>query len=155
MTILLAGIMVPILPYLLCFSAGAMLYVVVEELVQAICKIYPNPNNWQSLADYDSDEVGFMPGRDTYRTSAAQGNYWSLGYASRSLVPEDIDNGNYYIGRDLMNKKAIGVYDDMRIRVAVVDDNSGEGAVVIGAIDCLGVTSTDVRSIRKGVLGGF
>ena len=128
------------------------LNIVVEELVQAICKIYHNPNNWQSLADYDSDEVGFMPGRETYSTSAANGNYWSLGYASRSLVPEDIDNGNYYIGRDLMNKKAIGVYDDMRIRVAVVDDNSGEGAVVIGAIDCLGVTSTDVRSIRKGVL---
>ena len=129
-----------------------VLNIVVEELVQAICKIYPNPNNWQALADYDSDEVGFMDGRDTYQTSAAQGNYWSLGYASRSLLPEDIDNGKYYIGRDLMNKKAIGVYDDMRIRVAVVDDNSGEGAVVIGAIDCLGVTSTDVRSIRKGVL---
>lgn len=32
-TILLASIMVPILPYLLAFSAGAMLYVVVEELI--------------------------------------------------------------------------------------------------------------------------
>ena len=40
----------------------------------------------------------------------------------------------------------------MRIRVAVLDDNSGEGAVVIGAIDALGVTSTDVRAIRAGVL---
>jgi len=33
LTIPLAGIMVPVLPYLLCFSAGAMLYVVVEELI--------------------------------------------------------------------------------------------------------------------------
>ena len=33
LTILLADMMVPILPYLLCFSAGAMLYVVVEELI--------------------------------------------------------------------------------------------------------------------------
>ena len=33
LTILLAGIMVPILPYTLTFAAGAMLYVVVEELV--------------------------------------------------------------------------------------------------------------------------
>lgn len=33
LTILLAGLMVPILPYLLSFSAGAMLYVVVEELI--------------------------------------------------------------------------------------------------------------------------
>ena len=33
LTILLAGWVVPILPYLLTFSAGAMLYVVVEELI--------------------------------------------------------------------------------------------------------------------------
>ena len=32
-TILLAGLVVPILPYLLAFAAGAMLYVVVEELI--------------------------------------------------------------------------------------------------------------------------
>lgn len=32
-TILLAGLMVPILPYMLAFAAGAMLYVVVEELI--------------------------------------------------------------------------------------------------------------------------
>lgn len=33
LTILLAKMMVPVLPYLLSFSAGAMLYVVVEELI--------------------------------------------------------------------------------------------------------------------------
>ena len=33
LTILLAGIVVPVLPYLLSFAAGAMLYVVVEELI--------------------------------------------------------------------------------------------------------------------------
>ena len=33
LTILLSGIMVPVLPYLLSFAAGAMLYVVVEELI--------------------------------------------------------------------------------------------------------------------------
>ena len=33
LTILLSGILVPILPYLLSFAAGAMMYVVVEELV--------------------------------------------------------------------------------------------------------------------------
>lgn len=33
LTILLSGILVPILPYLLAFAAGAMLYVVVEELI--------------------------------------------------------------------------------------------------------------------------
>ena len=33
LTILLSGVLVPVLPYLLAFSAGAMLYVVVEELI--------------------------------------------------------------------------------------------------------------------------
>ena len=33
MMVLAAGIVVPALPYLLSFSAGAMLYVVVEELI--------------------------------------------------------------------------------------------------------------------------
>ena len=128
-----------------------VLNAVVEKLVQVICKFYPDPNNWETMDQYDSAEVGFLPGRETYQTQAGD-NYWTLGYASRSLLPEDIDNGSYYLGRDLMNKPAKGVYDDQRIRVAVIDDNSGEGAVVIGAIDALGVTSTDVRSIRKGVL---
>ena len=32
-TILLANIITPILPYMLAFAAGAMLYVVVEELI--------------------------------------------------------------------------------------------------------------------------
>ena len=33
LTILLAGILVPVLPYALSFAAGAMIYVVVEELI--------------------------------------------------------------------------------------------------------------------------
>ena len=33
LTIALAGILVPVLPYLLAFAAGAMLYVVVEEMI--------------------------------------------------------------------------------------------------------------------------
>ena len=33
LTIMAAGIVVPVLPYLLSFAAGAMIYVVVEELI--------------------------------------------------------------------------------------------------------------------------
>ena len=125
---------------------------VVENLVSAICKIYPNPPSWMSLDDYNSDEIGFLSGRDTYQTQAGEDNYWSLGYASVSIVPADVDTGIYNLGRDLNDKMAKGVYDDQRIRVVVIDDNSGEGAVVIGSIDALGVTSTDARAIRKAVV---
>ena len=125
---------------------------VVETLVSTICKIYPNPPSWLSMDEYDSEEIGFLPGRETYQTEAGEGNYWSLGYASASIVPEDIDEGIYNLGRDLNNKIAKGVYDDQRIRVAVIDDNSGEGAVIIGSVDGLGVTSTDARAIRMAVV---
>ena len=33
LTVLFAGLLVPAMPYLLSFAAGAMLYVVVEELI--------------------------------------------------------------------------------------------------------------------------
>ncbi|MBQ8209892.1 MAG: hypothetical protein IJZ35_04860 [Clostridia bacterium] len=125
---------------------------IVEGLVSAICKIYPNPPSWMNLSDYDSDEIGFLPGHEIYQTEAGEDNHWSLGYASVSIVPEDVDSGEYNLGRDLNNKMAKGVYDDQRIRVVVIDDNSGEGAVVIGSIDALGVTSTDARAIRMAVV---
>ncbi len=128
------------------------LNVIVEGLVKSICAIYVNPRDWQSMDEYDSDEIGFMAGRDTYQTSAGENNVWKLGYSKKSIVPDDIDSGKYNLGRDLLNKYAHGVYDDQCIRVAVIDDNSGEGAVVLGAIDALGVTSTDTRTIRKAVL---
>ncbi len=128
------------------------LNVVVEGLVKSICTIYLDPNDWQHLDNYDADEIGFMPGRDTYQTKAAENAVWKLGYAKKSIVPEDIDSGKYNLGRDLLNKYAEGVYDDQCIRVTVLDDNSGEGAVILAAVDALGVTSTDTRTIRKAIL---
>lgn len=123
-----------------------------EMLLRVICAFTPNPPDWKPQSEYNSEEVCFLKGREIYRTSPAEGAKWSLGYSSKSFVPEDIGQGRYYIGRDVTNRIAKGVYDDNRIRVAVIDDNSGDGALVFGAIDSLGVTSTDVRSIRKGVL---
>lgn len=37
-TILAAAVIIPALPYLLCFAAGAMIYVVVEELIPEMCQ---------------------------------------------------------------------------------------------------------------------
>lgn len=126
---------------------------VVEGLVKMISAIIPAPKSWIKKADYDDSDV--LKGRSVYAAEAKEDNEWSLGYASRSLIPADIDEGKYYLGRDLTNRMAKGVYDDMRIRVAAIDDGSGEGLTVIGAIDALGVNSTDIRAIREGVLKAF
>ncbi len=131
------------------------LNVVVEGLVKIICTLYPNPPSWADISEYSREEIGFLEGRDTYATEAKDGNVWSLGYASRSVVPADIDCGQYNLGRDLTNRYAEGVYDDMRIRVVAIDDGSGEGLLVLGAVDALGVTSTDARAIRQLVLSHY
>lgn len=128
------------------------LNVAVEALVSRICSLIPDPQNWQSIDEYSAEDSCFMPGRSVYQTQAGRQNAWCLGYSSRCILPDNVGEGRYYIGRDVTPRIAKGVYDDQRIRVSVIDDNSGEGAVVFGAIDSLGVTSTDVRSIRAGVL---
>ncbi len=128
------------------------LNVIVEGLVKTICTIYLDPNDWEHIDNYDSEEIGFLPGRDTYQTEAAENAVWKLGYAKKSIVPDDIDSGKYNLGRDLLNKYAKGVYDDQCIRVSAIDDNSGEGIVILGAVDSLGVTSTDTRAMRKAIL---
>ncbi len=126
---------------------------VVEGLVKMISAIIPAPKSWIDKSDYDDSLI--LKGRETYATEAKEGNEWSLGYASRTLIPDDFEAGKYYLGRDLTNRKAQGVYDDMRIRIAAVDDGSGEGITLIGAIDALGVNSTDVQTIREGILEAF
>ncbi len=128
------------------------LNVIVEKVVSAVCRLYPDPADWIPISEYSGEEAGFLKGRENYQTEAADNSYWELGYSSKSILPADVDSGEYNLGRDLTKKLAQGVYDDQRIRVIAIDDNSGEGAVVMGAIDALGVTSTDVRAIRKGVL---
>ncbi len=129
-----------------------VLNVIVEGIVKGLCLIYPNPKTWQPISEYDADEIGFLKGRDTYQTEAKDGAEWNVGYASRSIVPEDVSSGIYYIGRDLTNRLAKDVYDDQRIRVTAFDDQSGEGIVVMGSVDALGVTSTDARTIRKALV---
>ena len=46
-TIVLSGFIIPMLPYLLCFAAGAMLYVVVEELIPEMSK--GEHSNWGTI----------------------------------------------------------------------------------------------------------
>ncbi|MBE6812919.1 MAG: hypothetical protein E7523_08555 [Ruminococcaceae bacterium] len=123
---------------------------IIYALVSGIMAIYPDPADWKWAKDYTAE--GFMDGRDNYQTEAGENNKWSLGYASASLVPDDLTEQKYYIGRDLTERIAQGVYDDMRIRSVAMDDNSGNGIVIYAAVDTLGVTNADTISIRKGVL---
>ena len=123
---------------------------VADVLLRTICALYPTPSSWKNVKDWDG--AGFLPGRETYATEAASGNKWRVGYASRSIIPDDFAPGKYYIGRDLTNRLADGILDDNRVRVAAIDDGSGEGLVIFAVADALGVTRADTMTVRENVL---
>ncbi len=102
-----------------------------------------------------------------FATSAADGAQWHLGYANTSLIPEDYDNGTYYIGgyiapengfsnvvEGIATIPGIG-QDDMKVRCVSISDGAdrdGDGkadaTVLFATIDCIGITNADIKDIR-------
>ena len=120
-----------------------------QKLLAAVNKIIPMPLSFTDIDDYKSDN--FYKGHKTQLTEPAEGAKWRLGYANASVIPADYKSGKYYTGASAIPIKATEVIDDMKIRVVCVDDNSGRGAVVMCVLDCIGISSTDVRKIREQV----
>ena len=80
------------------------------------------------------------------------GEKWTAGFSSTILTPADLTNGSYYIAGYFSNNPAQGVLDDMYARALYLDDSTGRGGVVLCAIDCIGLSRTDINAIRKIVI---
>jgi len=105
----------------------------------------------------------FYPGMERFITEPEGEKAWSLGYGSGTIIPEgwyDPDTGAYIGEKDPVNWDIGGVsiigrgtplrlVDDLRVRSVVLNDGSGRGSVAIAAIDGIGLTSYDVRAIRR------
>ena len=78
---------------------------------------------------------------------------WSLGYASKSIMPEDIDKKQYCIGgvTKLPANYAKGVLNDIRVRAVSISDGTGIHAFAVA--DCIGVPNYYVAEIRKRLKG--
>ncbi len=85
---------------------------------------------------------------------------WNLGYANASLIPEDYDNGTYYIGgyidptngftnvvEGIAQIPGLG-RDDMKVRAIAINDGTDKGTVLFATIDCIGITNADIKDIR-------
>lgn len=107
----------------------------------------PEPN-FGDISDYESRD--FYPGHSEFATSGKRGARWRLGYARRSLVPNDYNQKDYYIAGYLSYPPNImsGVIDDQAVRVICLDDSSGRGSVIFAVIDCVGISGADIRRIR-------
>ena len=122
--------------------------VVVDALVQAIASIIPTPKYW-----FDKEPVpGFMEGTTEFLDKSQAGTTWSLGYDSRSLLPENKEAviGKYYVGGTIGfdGKLATSVEDDLLVRTVALNDSTGRGTAVFTVLDSYGLSLTDVREIR-------
>lgn len=96
--------------------------------------------------------ANFLEGDEEFIDEAV-GEYWSAGFAKRSLTPEDGGDNKYFLGGYLRfpAQTATGVIDDIQVRVVCLDDNSGSGAVAFAWIDTIGLMNADVKAIRAAL----
>ena len=122
---------------------------IIDALVKAINKKIPSVQ-FEQKENYTNDM--FFEGMKDYLSAPAANAVWSLGYGSASLQTGDELDGKHYVGGSLSfpkSKAATAIYDDQRVRVIALNDGSGRGTLIFAVIDGFGISSTDVRGIRK------
>lgn len=122
---------------------------IIDALVKGINKNIPSVK-FEQKENFTSEM--FFEGMEDYLSAPASNAVWSLGYGSASLQTGDELDGKHYVGGSLSfpkTKAATAIYDDQRVRVIAINDGSGRGTLVFAVIDGFGISSTDVRGIRK------
>ncbi len=114
-----------------------------DILVRSIAGFLPS-RDWPGKEGYISNN--FYSGT----SGTVESHEWLCGFASESIIPDDINSGKYnsagYFG-NLPTNYLTGVLDDQRIS-AVSLSTGGKTAVFI-SLDGFGITGTNVRKIRK------
>lgn len=122
-------------------------------LVGAINFIVPDSSKFVKVKDRVVEN--FYEGT-TWEKETAENAQWKLGYAKASLVPNDWESKDYYLGGFIdpnngMVNKVEEIIDDMQVRVIAIEDGSGRGVALFANIDCIGFSNGDIKEIRKRV----
>lgn len=123
-------------------------------LLGAVNFFIPDDDNFIDAKDRVSEY--FYEGTKEFVEEATEDSCWYLGYSQISLVPDDWKEKDYFLGGyiDINNgfvNKVETIVDDMRARVIAISDNTGRGVSVFATIDCIGMTNSDIRVIRKAL----
>lgn len=130
-------------------TLNTMFNKLVDTLLNIIVKLIPATVLIKDKSTVTSDN--FYAGSGEFLDEPAENAQWSLGYAQESIVPDDFSDVKYYKGGYDVSLKLDEMLDDLKVRVIVMDDNSGRGKTVIAAIDCLGLANYDVKRIRAAL----
>ncbi len=145
-------------PTTLAAGEGNILVSFLDTLLRIVfdwfANLFPNGPGFTQKEDGNTDVEEFYAGTTgRFNTTPDANAQWHLGYANTSLIPDDVTNGEYYIGGYIAPENAFtnvveGVIDDMMVRcIALKDGVTGE-TVLFGTIDCIGITNGDIRDIR-------
>ncbi len=133
--------------------------VVNNGIAGALAGLVPGSGAVESYEDFNIDSyAGFLPGMDSFASEVGADNVWRLGYAERSIMPEDFGEKSYakgaylpYVYGSEMYKDDDGVSEELRVRTVVLDDGSGRGAAAFCSVDAIGIANADVRLIRQAL----
>lgn len=117
---------------------------VIQGLVGIISSLIKTPYSWISEDKYfDQTE---LYDTSTEFVDEAQGDSWSVGYASDTLqTGKELE---CYVGGSLSvsKKLATEVWDDQRVRTMAISD--GRGITVFVSLDAFGLAGSEVNKIR-------
>ena len=130
-------------------------YSVVEGILTGVLNLAQKtiPDRMDVIDPSQYKGENFYVGTDPILKQPARDAQWSLGYSSASLVPDDWQEHNYYLGGFIgiengFSNKVEEIIDDMRVRVIALSDGSSRGTTLFGTIDAIGVSNKDIRAIR-------
>lgn len=115
-------------------------------------RLFPTPDYPTVGEYYAGKSENFYEGTESFIDAPAENAKWSLGFAKKSIVPENLLDGSkeYYTG-GYFTQKINGVYDDQGVNAIAMNDGSGRGTAIFASIDGLGAGNADIRAIRAAV----
>ena len=101
----------------------------------------------------------FFEGTAEFISEAKAGANWSLGHSEASLVPENWQDYDLFLGgfiseQNYFTNDVREILDDMKVRVIALNDGSGRGTAVFATVDSIGMSNGDIRIVR-GMLQEF
>ncbi len=130
---------------------------IMNSFAGVLNKIMKENDKFVSEDDYVYDN--FFEGTAEFIDKAKEGARWSLGHSETSLVPENWQDYDLFLGgfiseQNLFTNDVREILDDMKVRVIALNDGSGRGTAVFATVDSIGMSNGDIRIVR-GMLKEF
>lgn len=132
-----------------------------DFLLGTIANLVPKSSDYIELEDVNLEETeNFFKGSESFiePDEISDNAVWSVGYSSASILPDDFGTEEYKYSRGSyipywftteVYTDEDGNEEDIKVRTVAMND--GRGVVIFASIDCIGISSADIRKIRAAI----